>query len=72
MNKEIIEIMKKAERAGKIIGEFNEAHKSLKRRFTDNELNEIVNIVWFSPQLQSIRNRLDAVEKKVNNASSKK
>ena len=43
-------------------GELNEAQQSLLRRFTPNELRAIINIVWLSDVMQSVRDRLDKLE----------
>ena len=51
---------------GRLRGQSEEALKSLMRRFTPAELQEVINMVWFSPELQSIRRRLGELERKVN------
>ena len=51
-------------KTGNMDGSMEEAKKSLTRRFTDREIDAIVSIVWFSPALQSIRNRVGKLEKR--------
>lgn len=43
-----------------------EARASLLRRFTEDEINELVNIMWLSPAMQSIKKRLAELETKDN------
>jgi len=49
--------------AGKAEGENLEAVASLKRRFTEREINALILIVWFSEPMQSIRNRIGELER---------
>ena len=47
-------------------GAVDAGRASLERRFTEPELSALVNMVWFSPHMQSIRRRIGDLEKSLN------
>lgn len=51
--------------AGEMDGTLKEAENSLRRRFTSRELDALTLLVWFSPVMQSLRDRITILEKKV-------
>ncbi len=59
---EMVKWIENGKHVGHCEGSLDEAKESLKRRFTDRELDVIINLVWFSPMLQSIRDRLTVLE----------
>lgn len=62
---ELNRIIKASSEAGHNEGSFAEAQESLKKRFTDRELDVIITMCWQSPMMQEIRNRLYALEQVV-------
>ena len=59
---EMVKWMENGKHVGHCEGSLDEAKENLKRRFTDRELDVVINLVWFSPMMQSIRNRLTVLE----------
>ena len=62
---ELNRIIKASSEAGHNEGSFEEAQESLKKRFTDRELDVIITMCWQSPMMQEIRNRLYTLEQAV-------
>jgi len=57
---------------GKDDGQIQEARESLKLKFTERELRQLVLNVWFSDVMDSIRYRIGELEKKVKKFEQKK
>ena len=60
-----IKFFEKGIKIGKIQGASEEGKKSIIKRFTDAELNAIIEIVWVSDLMQSIRNKQYCLIKRI-------